>query len=158
MKKLLILLIGLAPLFSNAQDFDLPKKIENVFNKMFEDAEDIFWSEVDNGYEASFYVDEDYKLAVFSIDGIWIETAINLNIEIASTEIAKAIYKKFNTHTIDNIFQVETANKKQFYRLQIDDGDAVYIVKMSYEFEILESQKVSDSSISDDFELEEEEE
>jgi hypothetical protein len=146
MKKLL-LLIGIIPLMVFGQDYDVPKQVNDSFDKMFADAEDVIWTEIDGDFEASFYIEEDYKLAMFSKDGKWLETASSINLDDASAEITKPIYKRFVGASIDNIFLIETPTKINHYRIQVDDGKTVYVVKMSEVYEILESKKTSFSSI-----------
>ncbi|MDQ2178774.1 hypothetical protein [Marinifilum sp. D714] len=155
MRKLL-LLIGIIPLMVFGQDYDVPKQVNDAFVKMFADAEDVIWTEMDGDFEASFYVEEEYKLAMFSADGKWLETSTSINVESASTEITKPIYKKYNGAVIDNIFLVETPKKINFYRIQADDGVTIYKIKMSEVYEILESKKVSFTSVDSDIEDEEE--
>lgn len=154
MKKLL-LLISFLPLIAFGQDYDVPKQVNDAFEKMFAEAEDIIWTEIDGEYEASFYIEEEYKLAMFSADGKWLETSTSINVESASAEITKPIYKKYKGAVIDNIFLVETPEKINFYRIQADDGESIYKIKMSEVYEILESKKVSFSSVDESTEDEE---
>lgn len=137
------------------QDNDVPKQVNDAFQKIFTDAEDVIWTEMNGEFEASFYVDEEYKLAMFSADGKWLETSTSINVESASAEITKPIYKKYKGSVIDNIFLVETPNKINFYRIQADDGESIYKIKMSEVYEILESKKVSFSSTDEDEEEDE---
>ncbi|MCY1633533.1 hypothetical protein [Marinifilum sp. D737] len=155
MKKLL-LLIGIIPLMVFGQDNDVPKQVNDAFQKIFTDAEDVIWTEMNGEFEASFYVDEEYKLAMFSADGKWLKTSTSINVESASAEITKPIYKKYKGSVIDNIFLVETANKIKFYRIQADDGESIYKIKMSEVYEILESKKVSFSLTDEDEEEDDE--
>jgi hypothetical protein len=150
MKKLFFLLIGIIPFLSIAQDSETPKQVEEAFNKMFSNAEDILWTQLDDDFEASFYIDEEYKLALFAKNGKWIETATSINVEIASDRITTPIYDKYNGSLIDNIFMVETPENILFYRVQVDDGESVFIVKLSDKYEILESKKLSFDSTYDE--------
>ncbi len=129
------------------QDCDVPKQVNDVFEKMFADAEDVIWTEIEGEYEASFYVEEEYKLAMFSENGKWLETATSINLEVASAEITKPIYKMYKGAVIDNIFLVNTPTKINHYRIQVDDGESIFEVKMSEAYEILESRKTSFSSV-----------
>ena len=137
-----MLLIGFIPSLLLGQQFDIPTEVVKTFETKFQDAEDVEWNIKDGNFEASFYIDDDYTVSLFNKNGAWLETAISINQNDISQSFIDKVYDSYKGSEINNIFNVETATKNQFYRIELEDDDANYTINISTKGAITEISKI----------------
>ena len=152
MKTILMLLVGFIPSLLLGQQFDVPTEVVKTFEMKFQETEDVEWNIKDGNFEASFYVDDDYTVSLFNKNGVWLETATSINQDDISQSLIDKVYDTYKESEINNIFNVETASKNQFYRIELEDNTANYIINVSIKGVITEISKIQISNDEDSYE------
>ncbi|MGB0932950.1 MAG: PepSY-like domain-containing protein [Lishizhenia sp.] len=131
------LLLGFA-IMTRAQD--APKKVTDAFNAKFKNAEYVEWELEDNAeWGAEFEIDGKVFEARFSKEGIWKETAYEIE-EIALPKAVKTtLSTKYPKHEIYTSRVVELQDSKS-YKFELGNDSEMVMLSMDETGKILKTE------------------
>lgn len=117
-----ITLYGLSnSVYADIDSAEVPKAVQDAFNKKYPKATDVEWEKDKLNYEVEFELDEVEYEATFSEDGTWLETETEIPEKELPEKVAKAFKEKFPKAKIKEIEKVETP-KSIFYEIEYKKG------------------------------------
>ncbi|MFA8437229.1 MAG: hypothetical protein ACEPOZ_22205 [Marinifilaceae bacterium] len=142
MKKVLSILLVLFAFTVYGEGPVVPKLVKENFEHKFELAEDVTW-EIQNGlFEATFYLEEDLIIALFTSKGEWVETATNIYSDEITDVVLNALTEKFDDYNIENAYRVENNTDEKFFRITIGTEEENYLVNVLKSGKILNFKKI----------------
>ncbi|WP_235297931.1 PepSY-like domain-containing protein [Portibacter marinus] len=97
---------------------NVPEAVTTAFETKYVDATDVFWEEEDGNWEAEFLLaDQEYE-ATFTIDGSWLKTEQEVEIEDVPATITTALEADIPGFEIEEADITETPSGK-FYELDL---------------------------------------
>jgi hypothetical protein len=104
-----------------------------MMNKKFSIMGKVRWYTI-NGvqYYASFTKHGKDAVAIFSDEGKWVETSMEIEWEDIPSTVIATIKHLYPGYDIFDSEKVTTCNKSEYYRIELDNGDRGLFVIMSY--------------------------
>ena len=117
----LLVLIGC----SNSTKGQVPEEVKTTFKAKYPGETDPDWHKDKNGnFESHFKIDGKHYRADFSPTGNWIETERSIDEKDLPEVVKEAIKLKYKKYKIDEIEEVQHAQKGLFYDVEFKiDGD-----------------------------------
>jgi len=157
MKRALVILFVLFSMASFAEGPVVPKEVKANFTQKFELAEDVSWEVREGLFEASFYLDDELTLALYTAKGEWLETATSIYSEDIPEKILDVLAQKYDSYNIESAYIVIDNGNQSFYSTIVETEDGRYQLKMLMTGKILEIKKLvaaDDNQVAEDEEEE----
>jgi hypothetical protein len=123
MKKLFLMIMSVAFIYSCSYAGNPPAAVQKAFEKKFPNATNISWGkENTKEWEAEFTFDGDKISANFAEDGTWLETEKEINAAGLPKAVAEAISLKYPGWTIIEADKTESSKHGTIYEADLKKG------------------------------------
>jgi len=123
MKKLLLMIMSVALIYSCSYAGTPPAAVQKAFEKKFPNATSVSWGkEGDKEWEAEFTFDGDKISANFAEDGTWLETEQEIKSESLPKAVIEAINLKYSGWTITEADKTETLKHGTIFEADLKKG------------------------------------
>lgn len=141
MKKLLIVSAIICQTAAMAQN----SKITSSFKKLYPTATDSEWNEIENkNWQVEFVIGDEYYDSRFDINGTWIETTSNVDVEKLNSQVTASI-KKYGS--MDDLSEVVLVKKTgiEYYKATIDGEKESITLEISKDGKVTNEARVANS-------------
>ncbi|MCB0572818.1 MAG: PepSY-like domain-containing protein [Phaeodactylibacter sp.] len=108
-----------------AQKQSAPAAVWSAFRAKFPNVQKVKWDEAHKGeWEAEFKMAGTERSAVFSRDGIWIETETEIQVAGLPAAVQRAVTAQFTGYKIEEAAMVETPGLAMGYEVGLEKGGA----------------------------------
>ncbi|MBU0765083.1 MAG: PepSY-like domain-containing protein [Bacteroidetes bacterium] len=132
---------------------DIPGNITDAFEQKFKGAQNVEWNRIDDNFEATFFLDDEIKTVVFDKSARLVMTKIEL---MSEADLPVKVVKVYMTAYPDayayRFLKIETPDNKVSYEVEITKNDEVYILHISADGKITDTEKVEISDAGEDME------
>lgn len=136
-----VLVTGVTPVLATEQ-FDADPITEAVFAKKFSGAENVKWSQVDDGHKkVSFTLGGIRAEAFFSADGELLGTVRNLFYSQLPLVVIQAVNNRFDSPVIVEVKEITNLDGTS-YKIVLEQKSRKYNVKVNGSGDVVESTKV----------------
>lgn len=118
MKTIIVSVLIACTAVLNAQK-QAPDAVKKSFAAKFPDVKKVKWEKEDNNWEASFEKDKKEYSALFSENGQWLETEMEIPVNELPQAVKDAINKRYPNVTITEAAIIEKADGKKAYEAEI---------------------------------------
>lgn len=147
MKKILFLFLSLSlaclgPISAQqVKSADMPAKVSKAFQKKFPSAAKVKWEARNNGaFKADFRMQEKETSALFSEEGIWLETRTSVPGGSLPGEVRTTLANEFQGFQVRDAVKVITPDKGAFYEAHLEKGSFGMEVQVNAQGMILQHQ------------------
>lgn len=130
MKHLFIALtISAASLFNTAKaNPEVTPRVLEAFRSTYVHAKEVHWSEIDNGFKASFKSEGKYITAYYTFDGSWIGTTRNIAASELSPKLRGNLRKELKHAWISDLYVLNTDDGNVYFAT-VESADAKVVLK-----------------------------
>ena len=130
MKHLFIALtISAASFFTTAKaNTDVTPPVLESFRSTYIHAKEVHWSEINNGFKATFKSEGKYATAYYTVDGTWIGTTRNISASELSPKLRNNLRKELKRAWISDLYVLST-NDGEVYFAVVESADDKKVLK-----------------------------
>jgi hypothetical protein len=113
----------------HAQNSTLPDAVSKAFEQKFPKAKKVKWSSENiDDYQAEFVADSLNAVALFSHDGQWLQTGVEVSQTRLLPTVPLYIKKKYPKSRIEKVTRVENSRKDPYYEIALRKKDELEYV------------------------------
>jgi hypothetical protein len=122
-----LVLAGISACAQKVKTENVPAAVKQSFSKMYPEVKEVKWEMEDKNFEAEFKKNKEELEAVFTPEGIFVQSEK----ELGSTndlpkEVLASLYKEFAGYKFSDVEWIETADKKVQYEVSAEKGELEY--------------------------------
>ncbi len=124
---------------------DVPSIVLNAFKTRFPAVSGAKWEkEGTTGFEASFKMNKESYSAGFDLEGKWLETEKPMSMKSLPESVLTTLQNEFKGFQVKEVESVETADRGNFFEMEISKGKEIYELQVSAEGKVLKKEVKSE--------------
>lgn len=144
MKRVMLIMAASLFMATQACSVNVPKDVKDAFAAKFPEVSKVKWSkENDKALEAEFKFHGKSLSALFSLDGVWMETEEEIEVNMLPQAVRATLEAQFAKMTVKECEKVTKSDSSLTYELEIKTAEGVKEVVFNPQGEILKVEAVS---------------
>ncbi len=144
MKRVMLIMAASLFMATQACSVNVPKDVKDAFAKKFPAVKWAKWSkENDKTLEADFVQNGKSQSALFTLDGVWMETEEEIEVNMLPQSVRATLDAQFAKMTVKECEKVTKSDSNLTYELEIKTAEGVKEVVFNPQGEILKVEAVS---------------